>query len=156
MAKVYIPTIWGSGLYSCGMNRQAAHFTYGWLPLLGDRVSRYRCDVRLVQAAQQQAEWLAVNDFEEDAPHLGEGGSTANQRVRATGYRLLGWHENGNTVESASHSGMTPEETAISLSNHDTHRDHMLSLNWYSDHCVYGTGYANYFYVHLIAPEEEK
>ncbi len=65
-------------------------FVGAWLALLGERAKAMRYDARLAAAAQQQAEWLAVHDFADD-PHVGANGSTANERVAATGYRLPEW-----------------------------------------------------------------
>lgn len=167
MPKIFLPSVFGFGELPCGMNALAARFASSWLTLLGDRVHLYRCDRRLVVAAQRQAEWLAINDFEEGSPHNGEGGNTANQRVREAGYRLPTWQGNENTVESVTHTPREPEDAAVSLTNHDTHREHMLGLGWYEDSVVYGTGCAlslarpdspsfskNHFFVHIIAIEE--
>lgn len=128
-------------------------FTAAWLSLLGDRAATMRYDARLAHAAQQQADWLAVNDFDERDPHVGAGGSTANQRVRAAGYPLPAWHGNGNTVESVTRSWDAPDEAARDLAAHDTHHDHVLGLGWYAEHTVWGIGQRATYYVLVTAPE---
>lgn len=131
-----------------------AVFTAAWLALYGDRAARMRYDSRLAQAAQTQAEWLAVNDFADD-PHVGANGSTANERVRATGYPLPRWHGNGNTVESVTRSWDDPAEAARDLAAHAGHRDHLLSIGWFAGHTVWGIGQSATYYVLVTAPEED-
>lgn len=129
-----------------------ALFVAAWLALLGDRAARMRYDVRLAQAAQAQADWLAVNDFAGD-PHAGANGSTANERVRAAGYRLPSyWPVRGNQVESVTRSWDAPDEAARDLAAHAGHRDHMLSLGWFAGHTVWGCGQSATYYVVVTAP----
>jgi len=114
------------------------------------------CDGRLVKAAQRQADWLAANNFDPTNPHLGEGGITANERVRAEGYRLPEWYPvKGNMVESALHYFHDDVPHALAgLIAHSTHHDHMMCLNWFSDHTVFGMGDAGGFFICVTAPKE--
>jgi len=129
-------------------------FVAAWLSLLGERAATMRYDARLAQAAQQQADWLAANDFDDD-PHVGVGGSTANERVRAAGYRLpQWWPAKGNQVESTTRSWDAPDEAARDLAAHGAHRDHMLAQGWFVQHTVWGVGQAATYYVLVSAPEE--
>lgn len=131
-----------------------AVFVAAWLALLGERAATMRYDARLAQAAQQQAEWLAVHDFADD-PHVGAGGSSANERVRAAGYRLPSyWPARGNQVESVTRSWDAPDEAARDLAAHDAHRDHVLGLGWFAGHTVWGCGWQETYYVLISAPEE--
>lgn len=131
-----------------------AVFTAAWLALLGERANAMRYDARLAAAAQGQADWLAANDFADDA-HSGAGDSTANERVRATGYRLPSyWPARGNQVESVTRSWDAPDEAARDLAAHDTHRDHVLVQGWFAQHTVWGVGQAATYYVLVSAPEE--
>ena len=130
-------------------------FTAAWLSLLGERASRMRYDSRLAQAAQQQADWLAANDFDERDPHVGANGSTANQRVREAGYSLPEhWPARGNQVESVTRSWDAPDEAARDLAAHAAHHDHVLGLGWFAEHTQYGVGQAQTYYVLVTAPEE--
>jgi len=132
-----------------------AVFAAAWLSLLGERAANMRYDVRLAQAAQAQAEWLAANDFAGD-PHAGAGGSTANERVRAAGYRLPSyWPVRGNQVESVTRSWDAPDEAARDLAAHAGHRDHMLSIGWFAGHTVWGVGHSATYYVVVTAPPME-
>jgi len=131
-------------------------FTAAWLALLGERAATMRYDARLAHAAQQQADWLAANDFDERDPHVGANGSTANQRVRAAGYRLPEhWPARGNQVESVTRSWDAPDEAARDLADHIPHRDHVLGLGWYAEHTVWGCGWQETYYVLITAPESE-
>lgn len=130
-------------------------FVGAWLALLGERAATMRCDARLAHAAQQQADWLAANDFDERDPHVGVGGSTANERVRAAGYRLPSyWPVRGNQVESVTRSWDAPDEAARDLAAHAGHRDHVLGLGWFAGHTVWGCGWQETYYVLISAPEE--
>ena len=130
-------------------------FTAAWLSLLGERASLMRYDARLAQAAQTQADWLAAHDFASD-PHVGAGGSTANERVRATGYRLPSyWPARGNQVESVTRSWDAPDEAARDLAAHGPHRDHVLVQGWFAGHTVWGVGHSATYYVLVTAPPEE-
>jgi len=132
-----------------------AVFTAAWLALYGDRASLMRYDARLAAAAQGQADWLAANDFAAD-PHVGAGGSTANERVRAAGYRLPSyWPVRGNQVESVTRSWDAPDEAARDLAAHDAHRDHVLVQGWFAGHTVWGVGHSATYYVVVSAPPME-
>lgn len=157
MRHSYLPAIRSDNVVAqgdCGMETNAARFAAWWLYRLGDKRDEMVCDSRLVQAAQQQANWLAANDFDEDDPHLGEGGSTPNQRVRATGYKLLDWHKNGNTVESATRSWDEINEVVDDLMAHDTHHDHMWLKGFWRNSTVYGVGNRGQYFVCVTAPPE--
>lgn len=144
----HLPTIHGTAIAGqhtpCGMNAQAAQFAAAWLDLLGDKATTLHCHPIAVRAAQQQADWLAVNDFDQDDPHRGEGGSYANERVSWLGYRLPTWWTlKRNFVESAQRIFQGENESdedfakraAHDLANHDepesSHKEHMQFLGWW-------------------------
>jgi hypothetical protein len=138
-----------------GQSDPAMEFVRLWLQHLGDRAKLMLPDARLYVAAQRQADWLAVNDFNPANPHLGENGISANERVREARYRLPEWHGNGNTVESATHDGnANMEEVVLGLMNHATHYDHMHCLGFWEPNYFYGVGCAGTFFVVVTAPEE--
>lgn len=155
--KIYLPNVHGEP--RCSMNVMADIFAQTWMILLDDKSKDMFCDERLVRAAQKQAEFLADNDFQYPHPHLGENGSTANQRAEAEGYRLP-WRNDSNNIESAVHGWRGPEMSAISLATHDTHIPHMMRQGWFSNHVVWGVGAAKSnldtgeFYVVVSAPIE--
>lgn len=139
-------------------------FATAWMALLGDRARDKMWDERLAHAAYRQAEFLAHNDFVPGDPHRGHLGSTANQRVRATGYKLPAWMGDGNVVESVIRSWDAPEQAAHDLAHHDTHREHMAFSNWWErwGFAYFGVGYApakidrgGAFYVCCTGPMEE-
>ena len=139
----------------CDMNERAAQFAAIWMQRLGDKASEMTCDSRLVLAAQTQADWLAMNDFDETNPHLGENGSSANARARAAGYRLPSWFGNANNVESVARD-WNPDMAAVvdGLMAHDTHHAHMHVILDFSEHVVYGIGSEATYYVVVTAPTE--
>lgn len=139
-----------------GQSDDVAEFVRCWLQALGDKAKQMRFDSRLAAAAQRQADWLQAHDFTPGAPHLGENGITANERVSATGYRLPGWWPaKGNLVESATRSwDVDMAEIVGDLMNHATHYDHMHVINWYAQHTVYGVGVAGTYFVVVTAPPE--
>ena len=151
--NLYLPLIEGN---SCGMNEVAKRFVNSWLVLLGDRVSLYHCDDRLVRVAQAHAEWLDQREDKSPSMHIGINGSLPNWRVRNGGYSLPSYYPDAdNEVESDRFSVTdTPEECAVNLAAHPSHHSHMLGLDYYSEHTVYGVGYYNGYYICLIAPKE--
>lgn len=160
MSRLFMPSLYGNAEVEgqtglpCGMNQQAALFASWWMHYLGERAKLMSCDERLVRAAQKQADWLSLNDFEEGDPHVGEGGSTANQRVRIEGFPLPEWHKDGNTVESAAHSWDDLPELVADLMAHDTHHDHLWGLKFYKDSVFYGVGVTDTYFVVVSAPKE--
>lgn len=107
------------------MTSAARAFAAAWLALHGERAARMRVDARLVQAAQDHAEYLAsrTGDQLKQSMHRGRGGSYSNQRVAATGYRLPShWQLDANYVESCRRGYGEPGEQARKLAAHDTHR----------------------------------
>lgn len=167
MWRTFLPRAFGNGSGAgqgdpFGLNERAAVFAAIWQQRLGDTATRMRCDARLVKAAQGQADWLAAHDFDARDPHLGAGGSTANERVRATGYQLPSWWpEQDNNAESAIRSWGAPSQATDELMAHVTHYDHMHIEGWFVDHVVWGVGAAaatiergGVFYVVVTAPRE--
>lgn len=142
----------------------AAQFAAAWLALLGDKAKGITSHPLCTLAAQRQADWLAVNDFTPNDPHRGANGSTANERLVATGFRLPRWMMAvDNVVESARREFGTPADAVHGLVAHNTHRDHMLFAGWWEKYgfCYYGVGAAEavidrggWFYVCVTAPRE--
>ena len=135
---------------------EAFSFVLSWMAELGE-ASRGLCiDERLCRAAQKHAEWLHVNRIRERR-HIGEGGSTANERVRAEGYTLPGWYsEVGNQVESVGEEfDAGPQQALANLLASPHHRMHLLRLNdFFATHTRHGVGESGGYYVVLTAPVE--
>lgn len=154
-----LPVIHGNAIAGqhtpCGMVAQAQQFAAAWMALLGDKAQSLTCHPIATAAAQQQADWLAVHDFDKDDPHLGEGGSYANERLARLGYPLPFKDMQANYVESAQHitqrEGESDDELATrgahSLANHDergkSHKEHMQFLgDFWGRFRHYGVGAA--------------
>lgn len=162
-AATYLPSIHANGVTGQSDTANYADvFAAAWVAFLGDVGRRMVRDARLDAAAQGQADWLAVHDFDRDNAHLGADGSTPNERVRATGYRLPDfWPTRGNQCESANHSWSEPAQSLIELATHDTHAEHMQVRGWWAHSTVYGVGAARasvggggWFVVAVTAPRE--
>lgn len=149
------------------MNERAKDFAEAWLMLLGDgaapaggeRMFKMVCDTRLVQCAQLHAEYLASRTGDQllMSMHRGRDGSYANQRVLASGYKLPSdWPAQANYVESVARDGRDPGEVAISLAAHEGHRQHLLGIDGFEGHVVYGVGAAGDDYVCVICPPPEE
>lgn len=162
MSNVYLPQVYANDAIAGQgephlMNAAALAFAVAWLGLLGERRARMRCDSRLVAAAQLHADYLAqrTGDALQMSMHRGEGGSFANERVAASGYRLpANYDAQANNVESCARNGADPATVAITLAAHEGHRQHMLGLGGFEGHVVWGCGAAGDDYVILICPEE--
>lgn len=139
LADIYIPYVPTRKRLAdkCGMYPEAAEFVMLWLNHPEQRRTGVKCDNRLVKAAQAHAEWLAQQRTEGAWQggfpdlHIGEGGSTANERIRAQGYDLpeVGYEERGNQVESI--SIRNPEVVGVdgilaALLASEAHRVHLL------------------------------
>lgn len=164
---LHLPQVFGNAPVtgqSPRMSPNALAFVVAWMERLGDRAAIMRVDERLVRAAQDHAEYLANRVDTQPSMHIGRNVSTPNMRVRAAGYALLGWHLDGNTVESCTRTWANLDEDMLevvtSLMAHEAHREHMNGLNWYSGHTVYGVGAASepsgstYFVVDACPPPE--
>lgn len=167
--RVYLPAIHNNAPVAgqgapCGMTPRAAEFAHEWMLLLGDRANRMTCHPLLVECAQMHAEFLARREDTQPSMHIGEFGTTPNMRVRAAGYRLLGWHLDGNTVESCTRTWENLDDNmdgvVTSLMAHEAHHDHLWGIGWYEPSTVYGVGAASepsgstYFVVDACPPEE--
>lgn len=153
----YLPVI-GNGptIEGQGDDDMALEFMFWWLLRLGDRASVMEVDTRLITAAQQQADWLAANDFDKDNPHKGIDGTMPNERVRMAGYALPAWHGDGNTVESVTRTWDDFPEIVDDLMAHETHRDHMFCRGFWEPNTRYGIGCSdNYFVIITCPPETE-
>lgn len=158
----YLPQVYGQAAIAGQgephrMNGAALAFAVAWLGLLHERRALMRCDSRLVAAAQLHAGYLnsRTGDALQMSMHRGEGGSFANERVLASGYRLPSYYEaQANNVESCARNGADPATVAITLAAHEGHRQHMLGLDGFEGHVVWGVGCAGADYVCLVCPEE--
>lgn len=167
MHTVRLPLVYGSGIAAQGneggMVDAAVIFAMGWMGMLAADAEPMRCDERLVAAAQWQADWLAVNDFDPRDPHLGVDGLTANERVLMSGYALPGWWtRKANNVESVTRSWAGPQQAAIDLAHHYPHSEHLLRREEFREHVVWGVGAAEAqlerkgtFFVAISAPVED-
>lgn len=166
MPTLHLPAIHGNAIagqtYPHGMTELAWLFATGWLALLGEDANEVRGDARMVKAAQLQAEWLAINDFDPRDMHLGANGSTANERLRAQGVRLPGfWPRKDNQGESVLRTWVDPLEAAAELASFASHRPHLTRQGFFRDHVLWGVGGAmaqldrgGVFYVLCTAPRE--
>lgn len=166
----YLPFVKGSAVEGTGSSsplEYAQFFADTWRKLVPRLTYR---DARLDEAAQMQASWLAVHDFSEIDPHIGEYDLSANERVRGCGYHLPdAWPLHSNQVESAIHIWRSEEETVgifsaralFNLANHDTHYAHMHAQGFWYNSTVFGVGAAyartdrgGWFFVAVTAPPE--
>ena len=137
------------------MKGEAATFAELWLRAMGDRGEAMRCNEKLVQAAQNHADYLAERDDNRVSMHVGRNGSTPNQRVRATGYRLPDAHGDNNTVESACRTPRGPAQALRLLLDSKPHRAHLLREGFFAGHVAFGVGYAGpKWFVIVTAPPE--
>jgi hypothetical protein len=158
--NVWLPAIYGGQLAPapdyCGMSIAAVRFVYFWLSALGERRKDMGCDARLVRAAQRHADFLSSREDTTPSLHIGENGSSANERVRAEGYRLPDWfREVGNSVESCAVNNGQPQDAVERLLLSPSHRVHLLREGGFSEHRIFGVGVTFPYYVVLSAPAEE-
>ena len=156
---LHLPQVFGNAITGQADDK-AQQFADAWMALVAKPHITWHplCTI----AAQQQAQWLAHNDFTEGDPHRGMNGSYANERLARTGYKLPAWWNlQSNYVESAIRAWSDPAQAAHDLAHHDTHQDHMLMPGWYERWGFrhYGVGYAaaqlerkGYFFVCVTAP----
>lgn len=149
--NIYLPTVHGNR-----NNLRVVEFAYAWWVALGERSRSMQKDDRLMQVAQKHAEFLAKRRGEEvlQSMHFGEGGSTANERVRDGGYDLGGLSLVGNNVESCSSNWGTPTDALEALLLSPSHRMHLLGENGFWRYTVYGIGNAHDYWVVIICPPE--
>lgn len=160
--KVYLPQVLGNATVTVEgevwMNERAEAFADAWFALLPKaRQAIMRFDSRLAQCAQAHAEYLAQRTGDQllQSMHRGEGGSYSNQRVIEAGYKLpKGYSPFSNNIESCARDHRDPATAAVSLANHEPHRQHMLGLPGFEDRTVWGVGNAANDYVFIAAPEE--
>ncbi|MEB3343107.1 CAP domain-containing protein [Okeania sp.] len=81
-------------------------------------LSSLSADPLLNQAAQTHSENMALQDFFD---HIGLDGSSAGDRIEATGYEFLAWAENIAAGQQ------TPEEVVEGWMNSDGHRANILA-----------------------------
>lgn len=158
MSRVLLPQVHGNATVGAqGMNANAAAFVIYWLHMLGDRANDMVQDNRLVTAAQLHADYLHEFDIRQFR-HVGRGGSTANQRARAQGYRLPDWYPVvGNQIESIGEEiDGGPEQAMQDLIDSPLHTEHVMRRGWWAKYAqpVYGVGWAGIYYVVVTAPEE--
>jgi hypothetical protein len=163
-----LPYVMGEGghwAFPCGMTAEATSFAFQWLAYLGERAKLMKCDDRLVNAAQGQADFLATYLGDDPPHHIGAGGSTANQRVRASGYKLPSGQGDDNTVESMTHVWLDPatqmDRIVGDLMAHEGHHDHLWGIGFWEPNVFYGVGFAKdtelggwYFVIEICPPEE--
>ncbi len=153
--KTYLPSLYGNR-----NNDRVAEFEAAWL---WERVGEVTRDERLMAVAQKHAEYLAQRQVQESMQspsgiraslHLGEGGSSPNERVRAGGYDLGDMPIVGNNVESCSSNWHSGPDAVAALLRSPSHRMHLLGENGFDSLTVYGIGNAHDFWVILICPPE--
>lgn len=163
MSKALLPYIANSSAdvtaqeRRCGLNSGARRFESLWMGVLGTRGAEMRCDDRLVAVAQRHADYLdgRVGVELDQNMHVGAGGSTPNQRVRAGGYALLDWHLDGNTVESATRASGDAAYALVLFLHSPPHYTHLMCLGFYVESTVYGIGFRGRDWVVLICPPPE-
>lgn len=154
MSRVYLPSIRGDAITGEGQASPVTAFMAAWLAALGTKAQDMVQDTRLVAAAQKHATWLAANAVTANR-HIGENGSTANERARAESYRLPDWYPVvGNNIESVGECYDGPERALQLLVDSPPHRAHLLREGWFAGHCVVGVGNAAHYWVVVSAPVE--
>lgn len=98
-------------------------------------------DLRLMLAAQRKAEDMAKHDY---FAHTNPFGFTANENVRAAGYKLPDYYsEKGNQVESLYIGHDEPEEAVKGWLESSSHHDHIAGRNdFYRGQPAIGVGTA--------------
>lgn len=130
-------------------------FIDAWLAALGDKAHDTVQDSRLMAAAQKHAAWLAANHVTANR-HIGENGSTANERARAQDYELPRWYPTvGNQIESVGECYDGPVAALRLLLDSPHHRVHLLREGWFAEHVAMGVGNAQHYWVIVTAPPEE-
>lgn len=163
MTKTFLPAIHSNAPVTGQgeMDARAEAFAEAWLALLPEaRRNIMRFDSRLAACAQSHAEYLAQRTGDEllQSMHRGEGGSYPNSRVIAAGYMLPsgpnGYDPFKNNVESCARDSRDSATVAVSLANHEPHRQHMLGLPGFEDRTVWGIGVSGDDWVFLACPPE--
>lgn len=158
-----LPLVIGEGPGLGGMTALAAEFAGLWAARQGHRIPLLRCDARLVAVAQAHAAYLdsRVGEALQVNMHIGAGGSTANQRVRAGGYALLDWHKDGNTCESCGrmyaddkHPELYAAQELAGLLASPEHHDHLMGVGFWEPSVIYGIGQVGGDWVVIICPPE--
>lgn len=141
------------------MNARATAFAEAWIALLPEaRRNIMRFDSRLAACAQAHAEYLAQRTGDEllQSMHIGEGGSHSNGRVIESGYKLPPEYSPlANNVESCARDSRDPATVAVSLANHEPHRQHMLGEIGFTDRTVWAVGNCKDDWVFLACPPPE-
>jgi hypothetical protein len=151
----YVAT--GSAPTGQAMPPNAAEFVALWLARLGDRAAIMVQDPRHTLAAQLHADWLPTRTPEqmEQSGHIGQGGSTANERLRAQGVILPSHYADvGNNVESYGRNHGGPLAALDALLASPAHREHLLGEGWYADQLLYGVGFCEAYYVYMASPPD--
>lgn len=156
MSRLYLASVYGGATVGGqAQTSKAEEFIAWWLYRLGNKRAQMRQDDRLMACAQRHAEYLAQRMDISPSMHIGANGSTANERVRASGYKLPGYFlAKGNNVESCTYSHDPIPETVDDLMASPAHHDHMTVAGWFVGHTVYGVGNADAYYVVVTAPVE--
>jgi hypothetical protein len=147
--RTFLPSVHGSD--------KTQAFVDAWLQRLGSRAALYRQDDRLTYAANRHAAYLAARtgDAMQESLHIGQGGSAANARVRASGFVLpRQWLDGSNNVESCAVNHDGPVQAVERLLLSPAHRAHLLGEGGFASHTVYGVGAVPPFYVCLACPPE--
>lgn len=160
----FLPCV-ANGQPVAGQSDDVSEFVAAWMDALPEaRRAIVRPDPRLFECAQAHADYLASRTPEEiaeraDVPHAthyGRDWSTANERVRAVGYRLPGnYPTKGNHVESNGTEYADAKSALAGLLGSDSHRPHLLGEPGFQDRVVYGVGASGGDYVFLGCPPEE-
>jgi hypothetical protein len=159
--NTYLPTVHGNPEVIQGQSDNAQLFIDAWMAALGDRASIMRQDSRLTSCAQRHATYLAQRQGEDmqKSMHLGEGGSTANQRVQASGYKIPSfWSLENNNCEACAVHHDGPIEALALLIGSPAHRPLVLGervSDWFwHHHTVFGIGVTSPFYVLICCVPE--
>lgn len=160
MTHTYLPSI-ASDAPIQAQATPVESFVELWMQALGDRAIDMRQDERLMTCAQLHADYLASRTGNAllQSMHLGEGGSTPNERVYYASYRLPDfWLFNGNQVECCVRCGDDREppgrEALRLLLASPAHRAMMLREDWYVGHICYGVGFCGSDWTIVACPLE--
>lgn len=122
-SRVFVPVIKVAGSSPASSNQSSANQV---LALLNAERARAGCqplslDSRLMRAAQQHSEDMAVNNF---VGHTGSNGSTLAQRANAVGYT---WSA---LAENVAAGYATPEAVMAGWMRSDGHRQNILNCRY--------------------------
>lgn len=157
--NLFLPSVYGNPalVVEPAANEKVVIFAFSWWLALGDRAKAMHRDDRLMAVAGAHAEFLSRRTGETLAQsmHIGLGGSTPNERVRAGGYRLPDhYRQVGNSVESCASNWQGPTYALDRLIASPSHRAHMLGEGGFASHTVYGIGNAKDYWVVITCPPE--